>query len=1749
MNNRNNNNNFCNKAKSPMSISTTYNQENHSTFNNSFGIPFKLSFTKYKTKEEKIKEKCWNSLTNFIILNYNSKKATKITNFGTFTYINSTQTKENSLYLIQNKFITDIPIFLVSNNFISYIKPGIYDDKNGLTLLSDKKHTINKNVEVMEVNYIKISKEINIPKEECEKIIGEIINDIKEKIKLQIFNAKKMDGLGIFLLRGNIFGMRFDNKITYNYNNNFFPNKICLKKNIFKLNKLKNEIENNKNKDLVALTDINSNLLFKSSTINPKNLKLKNKNNIIDNKIEENKSNNSLRNFSLIKLYNLKIKKDILEDIYNKKESLINNIINENNDNNFIQKENLIKCFLKINSSLDHETVNKIINIYNNENIENKIEYNNVITKLFNDIKKIIENKNETKETKEIKDTKNNSFSLDKKLPIIININQHNQKNENKKNKFNYNEEELYKLKKLIASYSSDNYVTLVSYKKISNFLKKNEIDIDSKKFGEMFDLKIENNEQLIDLNDCVLKLNKKIKRIVSMNIIENLNKKNLDSERDKLYMTNYINSLTDIGRYKSKLNINNMFLNPIKKEFNNVDNNIININNNEEIIIKLINLLKEKIYEEQKTQEKIIEYFDHLLSYNKNRKENIINLNEFQKVLKYENYNFSMQEILILFNYIDQSHKGYIDRLQFINAIKLIPFPLTIIQKYFKSNKLSVIDISFKMAIDIYNIPPENLLKKTIPYITFFSKTKSVDKEFDKNFIVNLFISLTGNINGKLSYQKMFENYNVYNKSSYTYLNIYENKDNINKIYTNILCNNIPFSKLKEKLFSADIKSVGKLSYNDFCKVINSLLKEKILAENFIHLLRINNLINTNDEIDYINFLRFIDSKYPDDSFIECLKYLAEFLDKECNRDIFIFTIKVNNMNNNSTSNEIISPERLYYIFKEKNEYLKFEVMKKFDYNDDGIITVNDIKNTILKYYDNHFFDNKKTINENNKKEEENKMKKIIFNFYLYIKDLLEKNNLNINGFFLYLDKNKDELIDKEEFTSQLLSLKYFENEKFNQNEIEIFFNFLDKYKNNKINIDLFQNKFRFLKEELDKQNNDGYFDEEKKSDFILEDLILNELCIWYKDNKYLYTEEEIFSMMDKDNDGIISKEDFKSFINEIFFISKNESFDKKISNFLHIISLNKDNNNISLSDFQHLIDCINKNDLKKYKEDILVNYIKGKNNIWIKYVINELKIQINQKYGSDIEKMYNEFNIHNYQNQGQGLSFGNFELFIFKNFGFFENYHLDKNELLQLFNYISNNKKFINLNDLKNNFTLINNNLNTYDNKDFYENMHKIIKKFINENFPISEDAFLFFQTETDKKLDKKIIKDFITIKEFYNGINSLFPKKYETETILNYYQKIFKTNLSKEKNININGLKVIKYNEFKDIYYKTNILGTIYDLKKRYNLEESPNKKSKRNIISYSVDKKYKKNSRTIIITPIEKMKRILQHSEKEKKRAMIYNYINETQRTTLNRYQFYNLIKKLDLGLSNNEIEDIIDNEGLFCDGFVDLFKFHDFIFKDDYNLEINKKHIEEKLSEIKDLIVKYYTSPLLAFELNIKDKTNNYLNFEYFKNLIYLIYTKEKKNLPSYPILKSIFDYIDYKKDGIISTEEWCHIFSNVNGYLDIDNLKNGNNVIRSSYKNINLKEWENSSEIIQVFKLICKNRKLIREKFKLFSVDPSCLLIHTNDLINILKEILYSVNLTNEQWKIIVNIGKKGKSEFVDFKTFSTIIEYASKVV
>ena len=113
---------------------------------------------------------------------------------------------------------------------------------------------------------------------------------------------------------------------------------------------------------------------------------------------------------------------------------------------------------------------------------------------------------------------------------------------------------------------------------------------------------------------------------------------------------------------------------------------------------------------------------------------------------------------------------------------------------------------------------------------------------------------------------------------------------------------------------------------------------------------------------------------------------------------------------------------------------------------------------------------------------------------------------------------------------------------------------------------------------------------------------------------------------------------------------------------------------------------------------------------------------------------------------------------------------------------------------------------------------------------------------------------------------------------------------------------------------------------------------------------------------------------------------------------NQFEFRNMIKKLGLGLTNIEIEDIIHKSGQNSDGNINLINFLNYITDENKNLLLSKKHVKDQLKEIKQLIYKYYTNPRLAFELNniYNNIKGPIIDFDIFKKKIYMICIKEKQ---------------------------------------------------------------------------------------------------------------------------------------------------------
>jgi len=105
--------------------------------------------------------------------------------------------------------------------------------------------------------------------------------------------------------------------------------------------------------------------------------------------------------------------------------------------------------------------------------------------------------------------------------------------------------------------------------------------------------------------------------------------------------------------------------------------------------------------------------------------------------------------------------------------------------------------------------------------------------------------------------------------------------------------------------------------------------------------------------------------------------------------------------------------------------------------------------------------------------------------------------------------------------------------------------------------------------------------------------------------------------------------------------------------------------------------------------------------------------------------------------------------------------------------------------------------------------------------------------------------------------------------------------------------------------------------------------------------------------------------------------------------------------------------------------------------------------------------------------------------------------------------------------------------------LDVNSTKNAS-VIKE------LREWENSREVSNIYALVNRNRKLIREATKNYIINKN--IINTDNLISILENVLPDVKMSKTQWKILVAIADRERNGLIDFELFLTLANKSSKM-
>ena len=133
----------------------------------------------------------------------------------------------------------------------------------------------------------------------------------------------------------------------------------------------------------------------------------------------------------------------------------------------------------------------------------------------------------------------------------------------------------------------------------------------------------------------------------------------------------------------------------------------------------------------------------------------------------------------------------------------------------------------------------------------------------------------------------------------------------------------------------------------------------------------------------------------------------------------------------------------------------------------------------------------------------------------------------------------------------------------------------------------------------------------------------------------------------------------------------------------------------------------------------------------------------------------------------------------------------------------------------------------------------------------------------------------------------------------------------------------------------------------------------------------------------------------------------------------------MIKEFKIGLTNKEIDFIISKCG--STSYNNKINFRDFmkyLKGQEHLLKEGNNNIALFIGEIKSLIYKYYSNPIICFQNNDVDHSGQ-IDFEKYKNLIFDMYTRNRQEIPNFILIKNSYDALDLRKDGIIDIKEWC----------------------------------------------------------------------------------------------------------------------------
>jgi len=168
------------------------------------------------------------------------------------------------------------------------------------------------------------------------------------------------------------------------------------------------------------------------------------------------------------------------------------------------------------------------------------------------------------------------------------------------------------------------------------------------------------------------------------------------------------------------------------------------------------------------------------------------------------------------------------------------------------------------------------------------------------------------------------------------------------------------------------------------------------------------------------------------------------------------------------------------------------------------------------------------------------------------------------------------------------------------------------------------------------------------------------------------------------------------------------------------------------------------------------------------------------------------------------------------------------------------------------------------------------------------------------------------------------------------------------------------------------------------------------------------------------------------------------------------EFRNAIRKLGLGFSSREIDQLLSKIDTNGDGKISYPEFAA-NFEDPSGLEQTlATRSKVRMGQLKELMILHMTSPNDAFRFFDLERDNT-LNFNDFSKLVTQAHKLGNVEVPAYSVMKDLFDHVDIRKDGFVDLQEWQQTFGAV-----VEGSRS--NSIKQNERLPGLTRWENSEE-------------------------------------------------------------------------------------